>query len=288
MQFFRSLYNSLFNVEWLRSRFLFVGSAWAYFFLLSLFLCIFSLIPIAVGVPGALREVRTAIETKVPDFQAEVTDGELTVTGVANPFTVTTDQDGKTFTFYMDTVATSTYDVAELLQSPDGGVVLVTRDAVEVYDASQGRDQKFLWKSMGDLKFNKQFILDRFDRYTVPALLIIIGFFLLVGTYIGFVVAKLVSILLVSFIVFVVCRIAGPGWRFGQLFTIGLYAFTLPSLIALVLWLVNIPITSIHFLSLLAFMLAIVFTRDRVASEPVAAVEVEKELDKKMDLDLEK
>ncbi len=286
MNFFRSLYNSLFNVEWLRQRFLFPGAAWAYFFLLSLILSAFALIPVAVGVPAALREVRSALETKVPDFKAEIKSGELALTGVPNPYTVSTVEGDKSLTLYVDTVATTTYDAEELVQSPNGSVMLVTKDSLEIYEAAERRSQSFLWKDIGDLVFTKATLDTYFDTLTSPVIVVVVGLFVLILTYIGFIIAKLLSILMVTLIVLVACRIAGRGWRFGQLFTIGLYAFTLPSLIALVLWLVGLPVSSMHFLALLAFMLAVVFTKDRVAPEPI--VPIEKEVDKKLDLDLEK
>ncbi len=284
MNFFRSLYNSLFNVQWLRARFLFPAQAWGYFFLLALFLSVFSLIPVVVMVPGAIRLVRSSIETKVPNFDVSVQDGALSVSGIANPYSVSSEESGKNLTLYVDTVATTTFDARELAQGPNGAVILATKDALEIYDKEQGRDQVIPWKNVGDFSFTKQMLLTQFDRYTSPAVLPFIGLLVLVITYVGFVIAKLVSILIVTLIVLVVCRIAGRPWRFAQLYTIGLYAFTLPSLIALVLFLIGLPVASIHFLALLSFMLAIVFTKDRSITEPIA----EEELEKKMDLDLEK
>jgi hypothetical protein len=92
-------------------------------------------------------------------------------------------------------------------------VVLVTKDALEIYDAESGRDQVFPWKTMSDMTVTKEMLLERFDHFTSAAILPFIGFLVLLITYIGFVMGKLVSILIVSLVVLIACRVTGRGWR---------------------------------------------------------------------------
>ena len=59
--------------------------------------------------------------------------------------------------------------------------------------------------------------------------------------------------------------------KLGELFAIGLYAITLPLLISLLFQAVGINIPHVESLALLAFMLAVVFTRSAVPQPKDAA-----------------
>ena len=83
-----------------------------------------------------------------------------------------------------------------------------------------------------------------------------------IGLYVGFFVSKLYTILLVTLFVSVTARLFGQVMKFAELFTIGLYAITMPSIISLILVLTGVEFSYVQFVALLAFMLAIVFTKD--------------------------
>jgi maltodextrin utilization protein YvdJ len=63
-------------------------------------------------------------------------------------------------------------------------------------------------------------------------------------------------------LVLLLSNIAGRKWRWRELFSIGLFAVTLPSLIEFIMGFVRSNYSNLFFVAFLSFLIAIVFTKD--------------------------
>lgn len=271
MKFFSSLYHSLFDVEWLRARRVVAGKAWGYFFVLLSLASFIGIGIMAVYVPRGIKEVKKFIQEQVPaNFEATISSGTLSITGVPQPYVFKDDKESQ-FVVVVDTVATNTLSLKDYLQDSTQSGVLVDRAKIELFDAQSLRGQTQYWRDIPDTAFDRQTILSAVDKVG-PGLIALFLVLFVVVLFIVLVVGALFNILLVSVIVLIIASIAHREWKFGELFTVGLYAITLPFLISLVLQLLGVSIPYVQFLALLAFMLAVVFTKSVVSQSKDAVV----------------
>jgi hypothetical protein len=227
--------------------------------------------------PKGIKEIRTVIDNKIPDsFVAEVKNGTLHIQGIEQPFyyNATADDSFKelsatsslknAFLMVIDTVnPTSSLSLNSLLDKNSASGVLVTQSQVEIYDAKTNRTQIQYIKDIPDGALTKNDIKQFADKLTNPLIAVIL-IFIFIAFYIGTIISKLVSILIVSVIALIVSSISGKTWKFGELFTVGLFAITLPSVLNSIATLVGVHIPYLFTLILLAFMLALVLTKDGV------------------------
>lgn len=264
MRFFSSLYKSTHDLTWLKEQKNKTGAAWGYFFLFVLLLSALTVLPIVVSLPLGIKVVREKI-TQLPDFEAKVTSGTLHVTGLTQPYVFKQDD----FVVVVDTVTTSSLELKEYLEARQSGV-LVTKDRFEFYNDQKGESRTQYFKDVNELSFNKADVQGVAKKLLSPVTITIVVLLLVLFFYLILLVAKLYSVVLVAFLVFIVCKIAKRPWQFRELFVMGLFATTLPSVLSMIFNLFALPIPYVHFLALLAFMVAAVFTSDKApeAVEP--------------------
>jgi maltodextrin utilization protein YvdJ len=262
MKFFSFFYNSLFNISWLRQRKNEPGKSWGYFFVFCLLLSLVSAIVVTAALPGVVKELKTSINEKIPaNFSAEIVNGKLGVTGLPQPY-VFTDQAKNNFVAVVDTVSTSSLDLKKYLSSGTENAILIDSEKIEIFNGEKNQGQIQYWKDVPNLgsRVDKNFLASLLNKVG-PAFLFFAFLTVFFGTFVVLVIGRLFSILIVSLIVLIVAAIARHNWKFGELFSVGLCAVTIPSLISLVFSLLGISVPFVHFLALLAFMLAVVFTK---------------------------
>lgn len=267
MRFYHAFRNSLYNVAWLKRQKSHPGQAWSYFFIFVWCLAIVKTVPVLITLPGFARDLRQELTTSVPDFSAALKNGELAVTGLDQPFIHRAPDEN--LVVVVDTVSTSSQALSAFLLSGESGI-LVTKSAVEIFDAKRGEGQTQQWKDAPDFSIDKAKLVDWINRFLRPGIVILAGIMVTVALLVASLVAQLVVLLIASLLTFFASAVTGRGWKFAELFTVALYATTLPSLLALVFgWIVRIG--NIHFLALLAFLLAIIFTEDAKKEMPAAS-----------------
>lgn len=258
MWFFASLYRSLFDFRWLKERRNNSGSAWSYFFLFIFLISGLILIPLFVQMPGSLKELRIAAEKNVPDFQADLKGGQLTVNNLAQPYIVKE----KDFVLVVDTATTTNIQVKNWLETPAMSGVLITKDQFEIYNAPEKSTRIQSWKDIPDYSTTKGDLLAMADKILKPAALYLIGLIMFVGAFIGLTVTKLLTLLIVTFLAFTINNFAKKGWTFKQLFNVGLFAVTLPSVLIIALGWVGGRVSFVYSLILLAVLLVVIFKKD--------------------------
>lgn len=277
---------SCYDLSWLKKQRQARRSAWRYFAFLVLLLTLVSVVPIWVVLPGLLRGLKAEVQGRVPAFSATIRDGRLTIEGVPQPFVTTT---GSGLVVLVDTRTQSSSTLQGML-SPGQSGLLVSRDKLEWFDARASRGRTQYWQGTPDTSFTKADLTKWTEDLARPRWIVLAGGLLFLGWFIGLFLSKLFQLLLVSLLVGLVAGLSRRSWttapdaaqeksaampggspvRWGELFTIGLYAVTLPSLIALLFSWFSGAGNMVHFLALLAFMLAMVFTKDQTLEAEAA------------------
>jgi len=233
-------------------------AAWGYF-LSFLFLMIVAVtVPLLFGLPGVAREVAAKLK-EAPDFQATLKNGALAVTGVAQPAVFKGDD---SFVVALDTTATSTVVLDSFLEQAGQSGILLAADRIELVDGSTGQHKIQYWKNVPDYSLNKAAVVGAAEKYLGPGWLAVFALLFFVVVLLGSVLAQIVLVFSVALIVFVIAKVRRQTWRFKELFTVGLFAITLPTIIAAIFTLLGIGTPLVQFLALLAFMLAVVFTKE--------------------------
>ncbi len=258
MWFFTSLYRSLYDFRWLKERRNNPGQSWSYFFLFLFLLAGLTVIPLFLKMPSGLKEMRVLAEKNVPDFKAEWKGGELNLTQLEQPF-VWSDKD---FVMVVDTVTTTGLQLKDWLKTPTDSGILVTKERVEIYDADKNSGRTQYWKEFPDFAITKSELLVKADKWLSPISLYLIGTLLFFGIYIGLIVSKLFALLFVVILVLIISNLAKKGWTFKQLFNVGLFAITLPSIAFAALSWVGGRTGSLGSLVLLVILLIVVFAKD--------------------------
>lgn len=258
MRFLETLYRSIYDLAWLKLQKRSAKHAWGYFALLVLLITVLWMVPVAVRLPGVAKQFKEQVAKNIPEFQATIKDGKLQVDGLQQPYIV---KDGD-FVVIVDTVSTTTPALSSYINTDAEGGVLLTRETVETYDNDTGQSRAQNLKNIPDLQFNQDTIIGFANKFLSPGFIAVFIVLMIVGVYIGLFIAKLVSILIITVIVKIITALSKRAWTFGELFTTGLFAVTLPSFISLVCGWIALYIPFLHSLALLAFLLAVVFTKD--------------------------
>lgn len=263
MGFFTSFYHSLFDVTWLAAVRTERKRAWKFFFTFSaLMSLVFAVIGTAIAVP-ALRSFEKEALAVVPDFKAEIASGTLKVTGIIQPF-IQRDPEGP-FLFVLDTISSSTPTIESLVKKPEGEIVVINRTGIEMFSEKQGERKTYPFSEFGTVSIARSDLQKFADKVTSFAGTTVIALVLLVIFFLGLVVGHLVSLVMVGSIAFIIASFLKRPWRYGELFTVGLFAPALPLLITCVITILGFNIPYLYSLSLLAYLLAVIVTVKPVA-----------------------
>ena len=256
MRWLDCFYKSLYNFSWLKSQRNNRRDAWKYFFLLMIILTLVAVVPVFVGLPKAIGELKTKAKD-LPEFKATLNAGTLAVTDLKQPFVF---KDDENFVIVIDTESAAAPSLNNFLAEGQSGI-LFSKEKVELFDNASGQSKEQSLKGMPNFAMGKTELVNNVDKYTGVKFLIIFDVvFLLVIFAVNF-FTKLIGLLIALLIVLLAVKIAGKEWKFDELFNVGLYAVTLPILLGFALNLIGFTI-SVYFLAVLAFLLALVFTKD--------------------------
>lgn len=272
MWFFKTFYRCLFDIEWLRTLRKYPRVAWGYATVFIVVIAILQILPTALfALPRGFHEVELALKDTVPDFTANVRGGTLSVEKLAQPFVHEQKTDDSTFRVAVDTVSTSTVAIESYIKDKDhDAVLLFSRDAVSYYDGSDGQTQVEQFAGSPDSTFTKGDLTAMFDKlkkFGVPLLGVLLTLAFVVFSYLG----KLLSLLGLTLIIYVVVRARKLTWSFKDLWTVGLFALTLPTLIQSIGRWLALPLGPLYTIVFLFLMFAVVFGEKKETATPPAA-----------------
>ncbi|MSU75220.1 MAG: DUF1189 domain-containing protein [Candidatus Magasanikbacteria bacterium] len=273
MAFLSSIYKSLYDVQWLKANKDNRAAAWRYFFGFTAIITVITVVVMGINLFSEIKPVREKVLAAMPEFEAAFKGGELTITGLKQPFIYQGQAEGaKKFVIVADTVSTTTPELATFLKNEESGL-LITKEKIELFDAGQQNGRVQYFENIPDTSFNRARIAQVITKFSRPPflalLLVIVGFFV----FVGFILSQLSLLVVVTIIAILATRIAKRDWVWNQLFTVGLYALTGPSILSFLLPFASVSKGHIPFLALLAFMLALVLTKDEPPAKPVETIQ---------------
>lgn len=271
MRFITPLYNSLWNLPWLKDNRHAPKKAWGYFLVVMAVISAIFLIPLAIALPQSVQNMKEIATTKLPAFQAVWTNGNLVVTDLQQPYIIKDDN----FVVVVDTISTTTIDLHKYLETKEQKGLLITRDKMVITDGATGKEQSQPWRNDFSLTVTKDQVASWVATHTSAGYVVLFGLIVLVVIFVGLVAGILWSLVVVTSVVALLSTFMSRGWHWGELFTMGLYGTTLPMVAYLALSLVGVEINGVRFMALLAFMLAVAFTDDK----PEAAIDLSDESD---------
>lgn len=228
MSFFTALYNSLYNFKWLRNQRSNTSWAWGYFFLLIILVSGLSTITLGFKYFDTAPVIKKAVYNELPEFQAEVKNGQLQVSGLVQPYI----KNYEKIAIVVDTVSTSTIDIKSFVKADGRSVLLITKDAFTAYDAQNKSTKTQTMKEIGDYKTDRTEILKKADIFFSNKMVWIVTVISFVVLIIFLSASNLLNILFFSFLFYTITKQQKLNWKFKEVFTVGLFTVTFPLILA--------------------------------------------------------
>lgn len=270
MNFFKSVAESTYNFAWLRTRRGEPKKAWAYAILFILVITIIQFVPGFWQFPKFAQEFRTAAADKLPDFTAQFKNGELYVTGLAQPYIQRLNEEGKPdFLLVIDTTATSTPGYQDYITGPDQNIILITKTGFSNYTSRTNNARFQGWQvfsnALGDRTFTKADLVNGMNKYAglftwlfVPVVILVMFVFTTIG--------KLIYLAAVALVVKIIAAIGKRPWKFGEIYTVGLFALTLPTALQVPMFYTGFRLPFIYSAVLLTYLLIVIFGKGDAAA----------------------
>lgn len=272
MWFFNSFAKSLYDLNWLRARRSELGKAFSYFFLLIFLYTGLTLAPAFVNFMrgDTVKEIKMALEQKVPDFTATVKNGELAITNLKQPYTWIDVEGQDRLMIVVDTVSTGTLRIEDYLQTHTKAMsgVLITKDRAEMFDIDKGQSRTQLFRDFPDFSFDRTQLIGWVNKFLSKPMLFAYFLFFFAMMYVVLGVWKLIFTLIISVIVMLIAKIAKKKWLFKEIYAVGLFAGTLAMVISAVLQGFDLVIPFIGTIAFLVWLGAAVLL-DKPAPTPV-------------------
>ena len=251
---------SLYDQNWLKKQRQETGKAWTYFVLFIFVFSIVVAVPTSLSARPVIKIIQKEFSSRAPDFKAELVKGKLIVDRAEQPYVLQIPEekiilvvDTKNMPKRIEDYVSTTFNTGVLIGSEE----VVVTDNVGMSTKSQK------WPSDASFTLTKQDVEGFFSKFLQPAFYFGVVFVVFIALFVSYFVSKLYSVLVVSLVVYVSAKLSGKTYSWKELFVMSLYAVTLPSLISLAFYLTGAQFQYIHFIALLAFMLAAVFTENK-------------------------
>lgn len=240
MKFFKDAYQSLYDLDWLRSKR--ESGFWSGFgFLLAV---VFLVTVVRIGpiltfvIPDLIDSANRSFTTDVPDFTVTMQAGELSTEKLPQPFILERQIDGSNFVFMIDTVSTSTPQAGDLVKSKtDDMAIVLGKTGFNYYDPTSGQTEAENYADIPNGSLTKEYVsqwISDFRAKYLPMALVAVGFVAIIATFL----LRLVVLAVWSAVFLILVKIRKINWTYVQLYKVGMYASTLPFLVsAVVFWL---------------------------------------------------
>jgi len=228
MSFFTALYNSLYNFKWLRDQKNNSSWAWSYFFLLIILVSGLSTISLGFKYFEAAPAFKATVYKELPEFKVEVKDGQLQVTDLMQPYI----KSFENLVIVVDTVSTGTLDIKNFVKQDKQSVLLVTKDAFEVYNSDDKSTKSQAMKDFGGYKTDRAGVLKNVDFIFSNKMIGLVTAISFVVLFVFLAASNLFNVLFFSFLFYTIAKHQKLGWKFKEVFTVGLFTVTFPLILA--------------------------------------------------------
>ncbi|MFH1286134.1 MAG: DUF1189 family protein, partial [Candidatus Magasanikbacteria bacterium] len=199
-EFFSSAYKSLYDITWLKTRRENTNKAWTYFFMFMILVVVIQSVAVMWAIPRGARMFWDTAREQIPEFHAEVSSGQLSLSGFEQPFILEEYEDGEIFSVYIDTITDEPLSPEQVFEDRVDTGFLITKNKVTAVEYGGLQTRGFSFKEMDDVSFSGGQIIDWVDHfiesilpYMIPLLMIVL-FLVWSG-------GKLIYLILVAFIV---------------------------------------------------------------------------------------
>ncbi|MFT8314385.1 MAG: DUF1189 domain-containing protein [Clostridium sp.] len=208
-----------------------VGKSILYLLLIALLFGFIGAIRGAVDVNNGISELIKIYNTKWPNF--ELKDGELNVDGNM-PMILSQDKD------YYVVIDTTNSTNPNVLDSYDKGILILKDKAIE--KRNEATTQTIDFKSLQGITLNKSII----NNY-LPFIKLIIPF-IFIGNILRYFLGGLISALFLALFALIINAVLKTNLKYGQLYSISIYALTTPFIIDVIFGIFSIQYFSYYWL----------------------------------------
>ncbi len=238
-----------------------VGKAFLYLFLFSLIFGTISGVIVGYQTNQGLQAFVGEIEQGLPDFT--LTNGELHVEG---EMPIVLEEDDTLM--IIDTTGLTSPSILD--DYPTG--LLVFKDSV-IYKKSVFETRQYRFSDFGDVTLTKADIL------TYLPLLKWIGVIFGIFVFLFFYIAKIINAFILTILSFILSAIQKAKISFAQMYSMSIYALTLPILIDVLLKLFNLNLRwYLYYGIAFVFMWMAIRAMNRITTNPVEVLPEESEL----------
>jgi maltodextrin utilization protein YvdJ len=267
MKFYlQAFVKSLYDIEWLRGQKKNGKQSATYVVLLILLLSIVFSIFALFQLDRVGNQLRTKVLDQIPEFELMMEDGVLSVSGLEQPYMYSFDEDtDDSFLLYVDTVTTSSLSLEDLDIEKDKNIMMVTREKMTIFDMESGSTQINDYKEIPNESLTKAEVESWYDglmnrKITIFTVILVVTFVLL-----G--IGKMIYLLMLALIAFTIQQILKKGYVFGEMFTMGLFAITAPSIVVMILRMFGYGVPYLYTLLVMGYLLTVVFL-DKKSESP--------------------
>lgn len=259
MYYLRAIYYSLYNVDWLQKQKKHTGKGFVYLLFISVVLSgIFSFY-LAKEFPALVQEAMIFVQEEVPDISATVTNGELEIIGLEQPYTFIDREDG--FIVYIDTTSDESVNLEDIIDVQSENGLVLSKTKLMFHDRQEAsRTQTFYMSDVPNGTLTKQDIVDWGEKL-LRSLSFVFFFLLWFVLFIGTLIGKGLYLLVLSFISWVVAQFGKKAWLFEEVYTVALFAQTLPSILMMILLFLGIDIPYAYSVLVIGILVFIVFQK---------------------------
>jgi len=260
MYYLKAFLNSFYKFDWLHAQADNSKKAANYVILLILLLSFVTSVFLSTIVPNKLRDLRNEVLSKVPAFEATLVNGSLSVTQLEQPFLY---EDAE-MSFGVNTnTSTEDFNFDTFVEGKDKDILYLTSSNIYSYDSVTKIKNVLVY----DKEINKSFSKESFIKFTDNFLnnyKLFFAIFLIIS-FVGFSVFKLVNLLFITLLVWIINKNSETNnFKFSQIYTIGLFAITGPSIIVAFLRIFNYSIPFLY--SILSIMILMIVTSKKYSS----------------------
>lgn len=215
----------------------------------KLFVMVMLVLSLGIGVyfayfqfPLSAQLFQETITKEIPDFHASVSQGVLTVTDLPQPYSRHIEIDGKDVVVVLDTVSTSTPDLASFFTSSTQSGILITQTQIISKNLDGAQETTENLNRVPSVSFSRADMIGFLGnvagsfRPTIFAVFVALAFALWgIGLFVFILLFSLIAYALYSMIS-KHDKIHRYSWK--EIFTLSLFAFALPKLVVVFLSLV--------------------------------------------------
>ena len=264
--FYRTAFwKSLFDIAWLKSVKDEGQKAGVYFLSLILILCLVQSVVMTVKGRASLIQLAEGLLEKGSHLSVEVKDQVFIASGVTQPyqFEITTGVNSSALEVYIDTNETRTAQSIANSAEKDAkkDVIVLTKN--EFFYRDQNHVMMRVVKASDITSLPNGYIFERLhDAMVGPGFAVTVFALLTMFLFVLEVIWNLVILTVIVGIIKFFAR-KDKTWTFQQLFTVGMFAITLPVLLSDLLPLVDFDLVGVPTALLLAYMALVTFSKKK-------------------------